>query len=192
MATAYYLTYTQIRVQPEISPVAWRLSDEGRARVIRMAGVPWLGKVKRIVSGGEQRTIEAAEIIARRRCIPVEINVALRDLDRPAEDFLSVVELDATVDFIFARPDNPARPGWETARNAQQRIAAGFDNVISSHAAPGDLLIVGSGAAGALLLCHLAGREISRDCFEPTPGGNVFAFDLATRRVVFPWRPADT
>ncbi len=188
MATAYYFTHTQIRVDPTIPVVEWSLSDEGRARILRVTGAPWLSKVNRIVASGEYRTVEAAEIFARRRCVPMEVNTALRDGDRPREEFLSVIELDKAIDVFFAHPDESARPGWETARDAQKRMAAAMEAELAARSGPGDVLYIGHGRIGTLLLSHLAGLPISREHYQPTQGGNLFGFDCTSRKVLFRWR----
>lgn len=188
LATAYYFTHTQVRIDPSVSVRDWHLSDEGRARVLRVVNAPWASRVKRVVTSSEYRAIETAHIFAARRDLPVEILRAIDDSARPLADFLSVVDLDRTVDAFFAQPDESARPGWETAADAQRRAAAGLDALLGAKCDDGDLLIVGHGRIGTLLLCHLAGLPISREHFQPTPGGNLFAFDCANGKLLFRWR----
>ena len=60
----------------------------------------------------------------------------------------------------------------------------------------GDVLVVGHGATGTLLWCHLAGVEISREhdqCGgDAAPGGgNVWSYDLDARAMLHRWRPID-
>ncbi len=189
MQTAYYFTHTQIRVDPAIPVRDWHLSDEGRARVLRVVNAPWVSRVTGVIASSEYRTIETAHIFAARRDLPVEVHPEIDDSARPLCDFLSVMELDRTVDAFFAQPAESARPGWETAADAQRRVAAGIDALLDARADdPGDLLIIGHGRIGTLLLCHLAGLPISREHFQPTPGGNLFAFDRASRKLLFRWR----
>ncbi len=190
MPTAYYFTYTQVRVDPAVSNFAWRLSDEGRARVIRVINAPWMSRIGRIATPDEARAIETADILARRRSLPVTVNPGLRDIGRPGDEFLGAAEHRETVATLFARPDFGTRPGWETACHAQARIVAAAKDEIAAGAGGGDLLFTGHGAAGTLLLCHLCGAPISLECFEPTPGGNLFAFDCRTLKVLFRWRAA--
>ena len=188
MAVVYYFTHTQIRVDPAIPVRDWRLSDEGRARILRVTGAAWMARVTRIVASSENRIIEAAGLFANRRGLPVDVNPRFDDSDRPLTEFLSVAELNKTVDDFFANPGSCARPGWQTAADAQRRIVAAVDDDLTTHTDNGDVLIVGYGRVGTLLLCHLAGLPISREHFQPTTGGNLFAFDRATRKVQFRWR----
>ncbi len=188
LPTAYYFTHTQIRVDPAIAVRDWHLSDEGRARVLRVVNAPWVSRVSRVIASTEYRVIETAHIFAGRRDLPVEIHPRFDDGARPFFDFLSIVELDRTVDAFFAQPHASARPGWETAADAQRRVAAGIAALLDAKTDDGDLLIIGHGRIGTLLLCHLAGLPISREHFQPTPGGNLFAFDCDSRKVLFRWR----
>jgi broad specificity phosphatase PhoE len=188
MATAYYFTHTQIRVDPTTPVPDWCLSDEGRARIIRVTSAPWMTKVGKIIASPERRTVEAADIFARRCGLPVEVNTGIADTDRPRDEYLSVADLDSAVDTFLARPDESARPGWETANDGQKRVAAAVDALLAAKTDPDDILFIGHGRIGTLLMCHLAGLPLSREHFQPTPGGNLFAFDCATRKMVFRWR----
>ena len=188
MATAYYFTHTQVRIDPNIPVRDWHLSDEGRARVLGALNQPWMSRVTRIIASSERRVVETAGIFAHRRGLPVSVNPGFDDSDRPLADFLPVAELDRVVGAFFANPDTCARPGWQTAADAQRRVVTALAAELAAKGDNGDLLIVGHGRIGTLLLCHLAGLPISRDHFQPTPGGNLFAFDRATRKVLFRWQ----
>ncbi len=188
MPSVYYFTHTQIRVDPAIPVRDWHLSDEGRARVLRAVNTPWMSRVTRVIASSEYRAIETAHMFAARRGLPVDVRPEIDDSARPFDDFLSVVDLDKAVSAFFARPAENARPGWEAAAYAQRRVVAGIDTVLAETADAGDLLIIGHGRIGTLLLCALAGLPISREHLQPTPGGNVFAFDRVSRKVLFRWR----
>ena len=188
LSTVYYFTHTQIRVDPAIPVRDWHLSDEGRARVLRVVHAPWLSLVTRVVASTEYRVIETAHIFAGRRDLSVEIHSEIDDGRRPSSEFLSMVDLDETIDAFFARPQESPRPGWESAADAQRRAVAGLDALLTDSADGSDLLIIGHGRIGTLLLCHLAGLPIARDYSQPTPGGNLFAFDHSSRKVLFRWR----
>ena len=83
--------------------------------------------------------------------------------------------------------------GWERAVDAQRRIIAGTKAVLRAKSVDGDVAIIAHGGTGTLLLCHLAGVPISRDWDQPrTNGGNFFAFDLMTFRLLHGWRSIDT
>jgi broad specificity phosphatase PhoE len=80
---------------------------------------------------------------------------------------------------FFRQPEESVR-GWERAVDAQRRVVAATD---------GDVAIIAHGGVGTLLLCHLSGLPISRDQDQPpTNGGNYFAFDQMTLRLIHGWR----
>jgi broad specificity phosphatase PhoE len=188
LSTVYYFTHTQVRIDPAIPVRDWHLSDEGRARLLRVVSTPWASRVTRVVASSEYRAIETAHIFAGRRNLPVEVNAQLDEGARPLFDFLSVMDLDKTVDAFFQKPQESPRPGWEAAGDLQRRAVAGIDALLEAKSDDGDMLIIGHGRIGTVLLCHLAGLPIARDHFQPTPGGNLFAFDRSSRKVLFRWR----
>jgi broad specificity phosphatase PhoE len=111
--------------------------------------------------------------------------------DRSGTGYLSEPEFDAVVDEFFRRPEESVR-GWERAVDEQRRITAGTKAVLRANPVDGDVAIVAHGGTGTLLLCHLAGVPISRDRDQPrTNGGNYFAFDLMTFRLLHGWRSID-
>ena len=61
------------------------------------------------------------------------------------------------------------------------------------HAITGDVLFVGHGGVGTLLLCALLGVPISRAYDQgPGGGGNVFAFRWQPRQALSRWQPMET
>jgi broad specificity phosphatase PhoE len=56
---------------------------------------------------------------------------------------------------------------------------------------PGEILFVGHGAVGTLLLCHVAGIEISRTHDQPNGGGCYFTF-AKDAGLLHHWRRMET
>jgi broad specificity phosphatase PhoE len=95
------------------------------------------------------------------------------------------------VDEFFRRPEESVR-GWERAVDAQRRIVAATAAVLRMAPVDGDVAVVAHGGVGTLLLCHLSGSPISRDQDQPpTNGGNYFAVDQTTLRLIHGWRSID-
>jgi broad specificity phosphatase PhoE len=139
-----------------------------------------------IISSGEPKAVETAEIIARKLNIAVEVREAMHENDRSATGFLPASEFEAVADQFFAQPTVSIR-GWERAIDAQLRIVREVEHVLARNRA-GDVLFVGHGAVGTLLFCHYAGVAIDRTHDQPAGGGHYFAFIKDRRRVVHPWR----
>jgi broad specificity phosphatase PhoE len=158
-----------------------------------MVSRTWVRGVRSIFSSGERKACDGAEILSEGLGLNSYSVVAdLRENDRSATGFLEARGFEATVDAFFAWPQTSVR-GWEPAAHAQARILRAVERVISLAVDNGDVAIVGHGATGALLYCHLAMFPISRRYEQPpTNGGNWFGFDSASRKLVHPgWQSID-
>ncbi|AZO70899.1 MAG: histidine phosphatase family protein [Mesorhizobium sp.] len=190
MPIAYYITHPQVQIDADIPVPEWGLSDIGRARASAMLDQPWVGSIRRIVSSGERKATETAEILARHLRLAVEVRGRMHENDRSATGFLPPPEFEAVADQFFANPHVSIR-GWERAVDAQNRIAGEVEIALATNEGD-DIAFVGHGGAGTLLLLHLSGQEISREADQPAGGGNYFAYDIGARRVIHGWRPIDS
>jgi broad specificity phosphatase PhoE len=181
-----YLTHPQVQIDPDVPVPQWGLSPIGRARTETVANAGWLARTTQIVSSGERKAIETAEIIAGARGITIEIREAMHENDRSATGFLKPAEFEEVADQFFAQPDLSTR-GWERAIDAQARIVCEAEEVLARNR-PGDVLIVGHGAVGTLLFCHYAGHPIDRVHDQSAGGGHVFAFTRDGRKILHGWR----
>ncbi|RWC37231.1 MAG: histidine phosphatase family protein [Mesorhizobium sp.] len=189
MPIAYYITHPQVRIDANVPVPEWGLSDTGRARTSAMLDQPWVRSIRRIVSSGERKSVETAEILGRHLRLEVEVRERMHENDRSATGFLPPAEFEAVADQFFANPYSSIR-GWERAIDAQRRILSEVDTVLGTDDAA-DVAFVGHGGVGTLLLLSLSGREISREADQPAGGGNYFAYDTRARRIVHGWRPID-
>lgn len=185
--TVFYATHPQVQIDPDVPVPLWGLSDFGRERTVRAAGQGWTNRIKRIVTSGETKAIETAAIFATRLGLSPEIRERMHENDRSATGFLPPPEFESVADAFFANPTRAIR-GWETAADAQARIVLEAEATLADVDSDGDLLFVGHGAVGTLLMTHLLGVPISRTLDQPGGGGNVFAFDRRTRAVIHRWR----
>jgi broad specificity phosphatase PhoE len=181
-----YLTHPQVQIDPAVPVPQWSLSPVGRARTEGIANAGWLARTKQIISSGERKAIETAEIIADRLGLIIEIREAMHENDRSATGFLKPAEFEDVANQFFAKPHLGVR-GWERAVDAQARIVREAEAVLTRNR-PGDVLFVGHGAVGTLLLCHTAGHPIDRVHDQPAGGGHVFAFAREGRQVLHGWR----
>jgi broad specificity phosphatase PhoE len=186
MSIVRYLTHPQVQIDPAVPVPQWGLSPVGRVRTETAASANWLANTTQIVSSGERKAIETAEIIAFRLGLMIEIREAMHENDRSATGFLKPVEFEAVADQFFAEPHLSVR-GWERAVDAQARIVREAEAVLARNR-PGDVLFVGHGAVGTLLFCHTAGHPIDRAYDQPAGGGHVFAFTCEPRRILHGWR----
>ncbi|ESZ47938.1 histidine phosphatase family protein [Mesorhizobium sp. RSR565B] len=190
MPIVYYITHPQVQIDANVPVPHWGLSEIGRARASAMLDQPWVGSIRRVVSSAERKAIETAEILGKHLGLAVEVKERMHENDRSATGFLPPPEFEAVADQFFANPHKSIR-GWERAIDAQQRIVSEVETVLGA-ADGGDIAFVGHGGVGTLLLLSLSGRAISRAADQPAGGGNYFAYDVGTRRVVHGWRPIDS
>lgn len=189
MPMLYYITHPQVQIDANIPVPEWGLSGIGRARASAMLGQPWIGSIRRIVSSAERKALETAEILATHLHLAVEVHERMHENDRSATGFLPPPEFEAVADQFFANPHKSIR-GWERAIDAQQRIVSEVEAVLGTAGAD-DIVFVGHGGVGTLLLLWLNDREISREADQPAGGGNYFAYDRGAHRVVHGWQPID-
>lgn len=180
-----YLTHPQVQIDPAIPVPSWGLSEVGRARTEAIAGTGRLAATTQIVSSGERKAIETAEIIAAKLNVAVEVRQAMHENDRSATGFLIPDEFEAVANQFFAQPEISIR-GWERAIDAQLRIVREVEHVLARHR-PGDVLFVGHGGVGTLLYCHYCGFAIDRAHDQPAGGGSFFAFTRDERRMQHSW-----
>lgn len=188
IARIRYLTHPQVRIDPNVPVPMWELSEEGRARARALSKAPWIKTTSRIVSSAERKAIETAEIVGATMQLDVEVRAGMNENDRSATGFLDPAEFEAVAEGFFACPTVSVR-GWERAIDAQHRIVSEVEQLLTPNP-DGDMLIVGHGGVGTLLLCHHSGLPIARTHDQPAGGGNYFSF-TRTGLVLHAWRPLE-
>lgn len=186
MADLWYLTHPEVEIDPEVAVDLWPLSDKGRARAVLLAGSGVLAGVRQIVSSAETKAQDTAAPLAAALGLTVITRPLMHENDRSAAGFLPPAEFETVADAFFAEPDLSVR-GWETARAAQTRIV-GETLTVLRDAPPGDLLLVGHGAVGTLLMCHIAGWPIDRRHDQAAGGGCLFRAERSSLRLRHGWQ----
>jgi broad specificity phosphatase PhoE len=189
MSLVRYLTHPQVNIDPAVPVPSWGLSEIGRARTETIGGTRQLARTTQIISSGERKAIETAEIIAARLNVAVEVRQAMHENDRSATGFLVPDQFQAVADQFFAQPHISVR-GWERAIDAQSRIVREVEHVLARDE-PGDVLFIGHGGVGTLLYCYYSGITIDRTHDQPAGGGCFFAFARERRRVQHSWCPLE-
>ena len=189
-----FLTHPQVRIFADIAVPRWGLSDVGRQRAEGCLRQPWLASTTRLLSSGETKALETAAIIAAATGLAIEVREQFHENDRSSTGFVPPDRFELLADAFFAQP-NESIEGWETGHDAQQRIIAATADLLLSPA-NGDILVVGHGAVGTLLLCDLLAMPISRDedqtgGHSAPGGGNYWSYDLTEQRVLHRWQPID-
>lgn len=186
MIKVRYLTHPQVLIDPTIPVPLWGLSVIGRDRVKTVSQSRALRGTTQIVSSAERKAIETAQPIATALGITLEVREGMHENDRSATGFLPSHEFEGVANEFFAQPSLSVR-GWERAIDAQARIVGEVEEVLERNLT-GDILVVGHGAVGTLLLCHYTKAAINRAHDQPNGGGHFFTFLREPRQVLHPWR----
>jgi broad specificity phosphatase PhoE len=142
--------------------------------------------VTSIWASDERKAIEAAGVLGGGLRLGVAVEPELHENDRSATGYLPPAEFEQVADAFFAKPDASVR-GWERALDAQARMAAAVERILTQ-APAGDVAIVAHGAVSALLLCKQLGEPISRG-FDQPHQGCYWTFERDGGRVLHRWRP---
>lgn len=187
MPILHFITHPEVVIDPAVPVPDWPLSAEGVRRMTSALDRPWMSNLGAVFSSAERKATDAARIIADRFGLsPVTVE-GLRENDRSATGYLPKAEFEAVADAFFASSAESVR-GWERAADAQRRVVAAVEHILSTACGRKNIAVVFHGGVGALLLCHLKGVPISRVEDQPGGGGgNVYSFDTATRTLLSGW-----
>ena len=186
-----FITHPDVLIDPAVPVPDWPLSERGRERMRTVVDQPWTAGLRDLFCSTERKARDGAAILADALGLPVTELEELGENDRSSTGYLPKLEFETMADAFFARPEESVR-GWERAADAQRRIVAAVDEVLRRAPAEGDIAIVSHGGVGALLLCHLQGRPISRAADQPAgQGGHYYAFTAEDRRLLHGWRSID-
>lgn len=186
-----FITHPDVLIDPAVPVPDWPLSERGRERMRTVLDQPWTAGLRSLFCSTERKAWDGAATLAEALGLPVTELEELGENDRSSTGYLPKLEFEAMADSFFARPEESVR-GWERAADAQRRIVAAVDEVLRRAPAEGDIAIVSHGGVGALLLCHLQGRPISRAADQPAgQGGHYYAFTAEDRRLLHGWRSID-
>ena len=175
MTYCVYLTHPEVMIDPTVPVPDWGLSDVGRARAQRAPLLGWAAGIRHVISSGERKAIETAEIFADAFGLEVGIVEATHENDRSATGFLPPAEFQEVANAFFAAPQESIR-GWERAIDAQTRIVSAVRSTLARIPSGEPVLFCGHGGVGTLLKCHLLGAPIAR-LHDQSSGGNWYVFD---------------
>lgn len=193
MARLIFATHPDVVVDPATPVPDWGLSAVGRARMAAFVAGPACVAAAVVWTSPERKAREAAAIAADRLDVAPLVDPDLAEIDRESVGFVPEPRFSELRDRFFAAPDR-SPDGWEPAVDAQRRIVAAIDRILSAaQTVVGDVLVVSHGAVGALTLAAKRGAPISVSLDQPRQGC-WFVLDRATGAVDGGWRempPAD-
>src|SRR5689334_20756545 len=105
--------HAQSQVDPARDPGEWGLTDEGRAAARRLAALALFEHAAGFYAGPEPKLRETLAPMAAEHGQPVQAEPAFAETR--SSGWLGEETFRETVRRLFAAPDQPPAPGWETA-----------------------------------------------------------------------------
>lgn len=189
--TIYFISHPDVIISASQPVTQWPLSDTGIRRMEKLLRWEWVAGLTAVYCSTEQKAVDGARILGQHLGVEYRSLEALGENDRSSTGFLAADEFERTADEFFARPSRSVR-GWETAMDAQSRIARVVRHIDENDTTPGDIAIVSHGAVGTLLYCHVTGKTIDRRWDQPGQGGgNFLKLRLTPEQSCEWWYPID-
>jgi len=189
MSQIFFISHPEVVIDPTQPVTSWRLSEAGEERVHTFGELPLCSEVRSVYASTELKAVRAAELLAQRWQLPLQLLAELGEHDRSSTGYLTSDAFEAAVDAFFAKPDVSYR-GWETALNAQARIVSALQ-AISDEAPAGDIAVISHGGVGTLSKCWLKRIPISRGEDQPYQG-HFYLFGRESRLFIQDWTPLPT
>jgi broad specificity phosphatase PhoE len=143
------------RRQPDTSSHKWNLTEEGRARCLKLAKKLETFAPDVIVSSPEPKALETAQTLAHTLRAPLEIEDGLREHQRiTAPFFPNVEDFRAKVEELLLHPARWAF-GEETGEQARQRFQEAVEVILARHPIK-TVLAVTHGTVMALFMAQAA------------------------------------
>ena len=124
---AYFITHPNVAISDDVPVTQWPLSEPGRARMIECLKQPWIAEVTSIYSSTEQKSVDAAQILAKHLSLPFVQVVELGENDRSSTGFLPPKEFELVANEFFEKPGVSVRAGNAPSmlRSASSRPLSG-------------------------------------------------------------------
>ena len=143
----YLVRHAAVVVRPDQPSEQWHLSPEGRVAAESLAGEGGWAGLARLYSSPEPKAIATAQRIATRNALPLSIEAALHEVERPWTDgdYRALAR-------SYLRGE--AVEGWEGRDVATARIRRAIETIAAAHG-EADVGIVSHGLILSLYLTDL-------------------------------------
>jgi broad specificity phosphatase PhoE len=145
------------KLDPDVSPHQWGLTDEGRASCIPLAKQLQAHEPEIVITSIEPKAIQTGEIIAQELGIPCWAADGLHEHEREQSKILGQEEWQKQIANLFASPDTLIL-GKETANQALVRFAGAVESILSTYPHK-KIAIVTHGTVMSLFYSQIAGRD---------------------------------
>ncbi|HYF76097.1 MAG TPA: histidine phosphatase family protein [Symbiobacteriaceae bacterium] len=189
MGLLYLVRHALTRPDPARNMAEWELDPAGAADLARLAALPvWAGAGQRIVCSSEPKARLTAEAIRAAYGLPP---VAAYDELREIKKAGWTDRHDEVMADLFARPDEPALPGWETAAQAGARFGGCVARILAESAGA-DLVLVSHATVLSIYVAALLGQDrVQYEDWRSIGFPDYAVVDVGARRIIQPfaaWR----
>jgi broad specificity phosphatase PhoE len=146
------------RQVPGTSAHTWELTEEGRARCLRLA--EWLRPYQPavVVNSAEPKAVQTGDILARTLGLPLETEAGLGEHRRATAPYFDTLEaFEDAVRRLLANPDDMVF-GEETGTQARERFEAALNTALARYTGQ-TVALVTHGTVMTLFLARAAGVE---------------------------------
>ncbi|MEJ7567174.1 MAG: histidine phosphatase family protein [Gaiellaceae bacterium] len=176
--------HARVRLDAEVPPRLWQLTDEGRADAEKLARLPVFTDAEAVVTSPEPKARATAESIARVAGVELCVEADLREAERGTSP---VDDRDGFVQRVDAWLGGTPIPDWEERDAARARIVACIGRLLAKSG--GDLVLVSHGTVLSLYLAWLRGQErVDLAEWRAIPLPAVAVVDPVSRGILEPWR----
>lgn len=185
-----YLSHPEVSIDPQTPVAEWKLSGQGRRRLVAATARGWPGRGWRIVTSPEMKAQQTAELFANAFALPLHIHPDMHEVDRSSTGYIPHDQHEVLANTLFAHPETGPM-GWESAAAASARVTKAFQEVMAE--VSDNLLFIGHGAVGTFLWCALTKTPITRAA-DQRRGGSFWAgtYGPAGFAAGHPWQGLET
>lgn len=180
MTTIWFICHPPTEVDRQVPIRDWALSLQGQCAAKRLLGKEFWPSVQALYSSTEPKAATVGGEVSCQQEIPLVQLEELCEVDRSST---LIVPLDRYMQRMerFYRRAQESMLGWETAEHAQGRVVECVRGLVDAHRNQ-VVAIIGHGATGTLLRCHVLGIEPSYS-EDPKQTGCLMRIDWEGRQV---------
>jgi len=185
MLKLLYITHPAVKIDKNVFPHQWILSEEGRKSIQNIFKIKNINTAKYIYTSEEPKAIEVASSLSGKFSVPYETMKDLGEADRTKTPFLPQDVYMKNIKKAYESPDKSICY-WETHNSVIKRNIQCL-KVIKKKWKEGLVIIVGHGGAGTLMKCYIRSKEPDF-AEDPKQTGCYFVADLDKMEVIQDWK----
>lgn len=184
MSKLYFITHPSVAIIKDQSIDQWGLSDKGLEETERLLKLNFWDEIEAIHTSPEIKAVQVASLAAKKLGINIKVHECLSEVDRSSTGFVEFDQYMKLMENFYSHPKERVE-GWESAEEATKRIVNCVSGIMET-ANSGTLAIIGHGATGTLLACHLLAMDPSYS-EDPMGTGRYMVIDWDKKIILNKW-----